>query len=214
MDQAAPDGSTQSPHPASPEHLHAEEQLTQRLEALLHRSEAAHLRVPAWLRPTSPENRLPVAVAILVVIALQLALPDHYALQPRPLAPTLELLLLAVLVGINPVRLTRASRLSRVMSIILVAAISTQNIIATVSLASAILRGQTGQDAVGLLGSGAAVFATNIIAFGVWYWELDRGGPFARAAGTSFAAYHVRDASSQPSMQPWNSGRAGVANPR
>lgn len=31
-----------------------------------------------------------------------------------------------------------------------------------------------------LLGSGAAIFITNIIAFGIWYWELDRGGPFAR----------------------------------
>ena len=25
---------------------------------------------------------------------------------------------------------------------------------------------------------------TNIIVFGIWYWELDRGGPFNRAAGT------------------------------
>ena len=35
-----------------------------------------------------------------------------------------------------------------------------------------------------LLGSGAAIFVTNIIVFGIWYWELDRGGPFARRAGT------------------------------
>ena len=34
-----------------------------------------------------------------------------------------------------------------------------------------------------LLGSGAAIFVTNIIVFGIWYWELDRGGPFARRAG-------------------------------
>jgi hypothetical protein len=26
-----------------------------------------------------------------------------------------------------------------------------------------------------LLGSGAAIFVTNVIVFGVWYWELDRG---------------------------------------
>ncbi len=31
-----------------------------------------------------------------------------------------------------------------------------------------------------LLGSGAAVFVTNIIVFGIWFWELDSGGPFAR----------------------------------
>jgi hypothetical protein len=34
-----------------------------------------------------------------------------------------------------------------------------------------------------LLGGGAAIFLTNVIAFGIWYWELDRGGPFARQAG-------------------------------
>jgi hypothetical protein len=28
-----------------------------------------------------------------------------------------------------------------------------------------------------------AIFVTNIIVFGIWYWELDRGGPFARHAG-------------------------------
>ena len=39
-------------------------------------------------------------------------------------------------------------------------------------------------DAALLLGSGAAIFVTNIIAFGIWYWELDRGGPFARRDGT------------------------------
>jgi hypothetical protein len=33
------------------------------------------------------------------------------------------------------------------------------------------------------LGSGAAIFVTNIIVFGIWYWELDRGGPFARQTG-------------------------------
>ena len=34
-----------------------------------------------------------------------------------------------------------------------------------------------------LLGGGAGIFVTNIIVFGVWFWELDRGGPFARKAG-------------------------------
>jgi hypothetical protein len=45
------------------------------------------------------------------------------------------------------------------------------------------VRGSTGLDAIGLLATGAAIYATNVIAFGVWYWELDRGGPFDRAQG-------------------------------
>ena len=44
------------------------------------------------------------------------------------------------------------------------------------------------QDAKVLLASGAAIWLTNIIAFALWYWNLDRGGPAARAAGTGAGA--------------------------
>ena len=33
----------------------------------------------------------------------------------------------------------------------------------------------------GLLAAGGMVWATNVIAFGLWYWDLDRGGAAARA---------------------------------
>src|SRR5580698_2872779 len=33
----------------------------------------------------------------------------------------------------------------------------------------------------GLLAAGGVVWATNVIAFGLWYWDLDRGGAAARA---------------------------------
>jgi hypothetical protein len=34
------------------------------------------------------------------------------------------------------------------------------------------------------LASAGAIYLTNVIAFGIWYWELDSGGPLARAAAT------------------------------
>ena len=36
-------------------------------------------------------------------------------------------------------------------------------------------------DANILLVSGGVIWLTNVIAFGLWYWEFDRGGPVARA---------------------------------
>jgi len=33
--------------------------------------------------------------------------------------------------------------------------------------------------------SGAAIWGTNVIAFALWYWEFDRGGPVARLEGTA-----------------------------
>ena len=141
--------------------------------------------VPAWLRPTDPENRLPAVVAILVAIGLQLAIPDKYGLHPRWLLPALEFVLLAVLVAINPIRFTRVTRVGRPGSLLLVAAITVDNGCSAGFLDRSILTGQASGDALGLLGSGAAIYLTNIIAFGIWYWELDRGGPFARAAAAT-----------------------------
>jgi hypothetical protein len=34
-----------------------------------------------------------------------------------------------------------------------------------------------------LLASGASIWLSNIVAFALWYWNLDRGGLAARAAG-------------------------------
>ncbi|MGB8383225.1 MAG: hypothetical protein WCG47_18595, partial [Dermatophilaceae bacterium] len=84
-----------------------------RFADLLSRIEHGDIQVPAWLRATSPENRLPVAAAIAVAVALQLALPDRYGLRPRWLIPGLEVVLLVILSVLNPVRLNRSTRLGR-----------------------------------------------------------------------------------------------------
>jgi len=88
---------------------HPDSHRREQLSHLLARIEHADIHVPAWLRATSPENRLPVAAAIVVVVALQFRLPDRYGLHPRWLIPGLEVVLLLVLTAINPVRLNRSS---------------------------------------------------------------------------------------------------------
>jgi hypothetical protein len=143
------------------------------------------LHVPSWLRPGEPENRLPAAGAIVVAVALQLAIPNKYGLHPRWGIPTLELVLLVVLTVINPVRLARVTRVGKYAALAVVAAITLDNGISAGLLDHDILTSQASGDALGLLASGAAIYLTNIIAFGIWYWELDRGGPFARAALTT-----------------------------
>lgn len=175
-----------------------------RFALLLTRLEHGEMQEPAWLRVTSPENRLPVAAAIVVVVVLQLLLPDRYGLRPRWLAPGFEVILLIVLSGLNPVRLSRSTRWGRVASLCLVAAITLDNAISAVGLAYSILTGHTGQDALGLLGSGAAIYGTNIIAFGIWYWELDRGGPFIRASGSRLYPDFLFPQMSDPHLAPPN----------
>lgn len=141
--------------------------------------------VPAWLRPTAHESRLPVASAILVAASLQLVLAQQFRLiHPSWLLPALEIALLATLLVLSPLRRSRYTAQGRYVSLLLVAIISLDNGFSAVLLDMDLLNGKVGSQAAPLLASAGAIYLTNIIAFGIWYWELDRGGPLARAAAT------------------------------
>jgi hypothetical protein len=165
-----------TPEPPSPV-----EEFVKRAERLA--SDAEH-RIPSWLRPGNPENRLPVLIALIAAITLQLLISRNYTLVPRWPLIVLEVLLLVVLVALNPVRLTRSTLLGKYATWVLLGAITLDNTLSAIVLNVRIVSGDVSNDAALLLGSGAAIFVTNIIAFGIWYWELDRGGPFARREGT------------------------------
>jgi uncharacterized membrane protein len=143
------------------------------------RDAAQHL--PAWLRRTQGESRWPVAIAIVTAIALQVALPDQLVLQSRWLLPGLELALLIALIVANPTRFNRESRAQRTASLTLTGLLSLANAWSATLLVLGLVHGREGQDAASLLASGVAIWLTNIIAFGLWYWQFDRGGPVARA---------------------------------
>jgi hypothetical protein len=140
------------------------------------------LPLPAWLRRTDGENRLPVAAAVILAAAAQLALPDQLTLGPRWLMPALELVLLATLSVANPVRLVREHPLLRVGSLALVVCLIVANSGSAVLLIRNVLNGHSSNSARTLFGNGAAIYLTNIVAFALCYWELDRDGPFSRAA--------------------------------
>lgn len=140
--------------------------------------------LPAWLRPTQVENRFAAGVAILAAVALQLLLPDEFHLSPRWLLPAAELLLLGLVVVLDPARHTRWTRQVRYASLLLAAFVTADNAVSAALLDYDLVNGKTGHDPVTLLASAAGIYLTNIIAFGLWYWEFDRGGPVARAAAT------------------------------
>jgi hypothetical protein len=170
---------TDTPDPPTPveEFVHRAERIAAQIGG-----DAEH-HVPSWLRPGSPESRLPVLLAIVAAIVLQRAIPAPYTVVPRWPLVALELLLLIVLLVINPVRLSRRTTVGKWASLGLTAAITIDNTTSAIVLDYRILSGEVSNDPKTLLGSGAAIFITNVIAFGIWYWELDRGGPFARVDG-------------------------------
>jgi len=192
--------------PVGPQHADSELRPPHPTWAQMSRARARHPVetgwVPAWLRPTGPENHLPVAASILVAIALQIWLSGNYGLHPRWLLPVLEIALLVVLTAINPVRLSQ------------------RDADQTLPVHGAGRADHPGQRGVGP-GPGlrhrvwqdeqrrdrsaqhrAAIYLTNIIVFGIWYWELDRGGPFNRAAGTDPHPYFLFPQMVSPEMGP------------
>ncbi|WIX76754.1 hypothetical protein QRX50_35725 [Amycolatopsis carbonis] len=125
------------------------------------------------------EARLPAAIATLVAMALYLALPEQLLIGPRFVVPAVELVLLVPLIAINPRRVTRQTRLSRVLSLALVVVVALTNLGALALLIHDLLAGAASNGQALLLGA-LQVWLTNVIAFGLAYWELDRGGPVKR----------------------------------
>jgi uncharacterized membrane protein len=137
--------------------------------------------VPAWRRLTDGESTWPVRIAVIAATALQVALPDRYEIPPTWLLPTLGALLGAGLSVAHPRRITRHSPQLRLVSIMLIAVITLANAGSAGRLITALLQGRAHEDATTLLLTGGAIWITNVIVFGMWYWNLDRGGPAARA---------------------------------
>lgn len=125
------------------------------------------------------EARLPGVLATLVAIALYALLPDRLLVGPRLVIPVLGLLLLVAVVAVNPTRLTRENRWSRLASLALVGLIGLANAVALVELVHALLESKV-ENGRELLTAALQVWLTNIVVFGLAYWELDRGGPVAR----------------------------------
>ncbi len=138
---------------------------------------------PRWQEATEGEHRLPVAAAIAVAIALQIGLPNKLTFKPTWLLPVLEVALLIGLVVANPRRIDRESPVLRSVSMALIAVITIDNVWSAGHLIRGLIQGTMGGSAGPLLSSGASIYVTNIIAFGLWYWEFDRGGPVARMQG-------------------------------
>src|SRR5262245_45695226 len=97
----------------------------ERVERLLGVQFEEGRRLPAWLRPTRGENRLPVMLTVIVAIGLQaFVIPRDMAFRPWWLLPAIEAALLVALSIANPTRINRESSIVRGMALTLVAVAS------------------------------------------------------------------------------------------
>lgn len=127
--------------------------------------------------PVSPrESRWQASLAIVAAVVLYLALPDQFVGLPRLLIPALEVALLVALFAVAPHRHAAEARWHRILGIILIAVINLANGLSLALLIHAILNG-SGYSGKELIIAAIDIWLTNAIVFGLWYWELDRGGP-------------------------------------
>jgi hypothetical protein len=120
-------------------------------------------------------------LAVLVTIVLYLVLPARLTVGPRWLVPSLEGVLLVGLALSTPYLHHTQAPARRRMSIALIAIVTAANFTAEGLLVHYLLRGG-GSGGRSLVFSAAQIWFTNVAVFGLWFWEVDRGGPHARTA--------------------------------
>jgi uncharacterized membrane protein len=85
----------------------------------------------------------------------------------------------------DPGRIDRRSRAARRATLALIVLLTIGTLTGLVVLMLDIVdAAYAGVGATTLLGRGAALWATNVVVFSLWFWELDRGGAAERAAGS------------------------------
>ena len=127
-----------------------------------------------------------MALAVLAAGGLRAALPSQLRNgDARWAFIAVVVVLLGVLIIGDPGRIDRDSTWLRVMTVTLIGLISAVNAAAAIRLVAGIIDGAGfSTNANVLLASGGAIWLSNVITFGLWYWDLDRGGAAARARGS------------------------------
>jgi uncharacterized membrane protein len=136
---------------------------------------------PQWKVKTEPESRRPVFAAALVVIAGQAWVAYSLHLRPFWLFPLIATALLAASIAVYEGR-DEPGLAARILSYALSVVLVIANALSLVLLVRGVFLGSSLRP-TGLLFAGLALWLVNVAVFALIYWELDGGGPEARADG-------------------------------
>ncbi len=157
------------------------------------------------------ESRWPPAAALLAFMALNIGLrvwlPGDSAVRLPWLIPTIEGVLLALLLVGNPGGLAKHRKWLRPVAVTFVCILVVAALWATVLLVYDLIKGLGVTESPGkLLASGAVVWLGNNLSFALLYWLIDSGGPIARSrqpAPVDFAfTQHMSPELAPPGWRP------------
>jgi len=127
------------------------------------------------------EPRWPPTLAILVVLLVMIELPPHVLVRPIWVS---RLAGLAALVPMAAVALTTAStrwlRIERTIIMLIAVAYIANTIIELADMIGIITLHPPESRPLALLTSSVTIWVTNVLTFSLLYWQIDRGGPYAR----------------------------------
>jgi hypothetical protein len=140
------------------------------------------------------EPRWHASLAVIAAMLLYITLPPRLTIGPVWAAPAIVLLLLIPLSVFVP-RRHRETRRTRFWSILLIAIVNFFNLTSVLLLVGGLFRPEKAalHSAALLLRTGGQVWATNILVFALWFWELDGDGPDARAHASAATEFEGAD---------------------
>jgi hypothetical protein len=144
---------------------------------------------PDPFREEEIESRWEAAPAVATILGFQVVLAsvsriEHWTLLTLPwwvwlISVPPELALLIPLAWSRPRHRLEQLGLRRMVALALLGVISLTNALLLVALIGSLVKGKETSGAQLLL-KAVTVWGTNVIAFGLWYWAVDRGGPVRR----------------------------------
>ncbi len=141
------------------------------------------------LREEERESRWEASPALAIVIAIQLLLAIVSLMEDWktwdfpwwvwliPVVP--ETVLFVLLSWSRPHRRLVQLGIRRTVEIVVLGVVSLANALLVVAVIASLVRGQEKSGAQLLL-KAVTVWATNVVAYGLWFWTFDRGGPVTR----------------------------------
>lgn len=134
----------------------------------------SHKLEPAWH----------VQAALLLAIFLQFVLTSNLTVGPKYVITGFELVLLVGLALIHPRNRPSILKLRHSLAIALIVFISLANITSLILVIHSLF-GANLENGRSLILSGMTIYLTNIIIFGLWYWELDSNGVQGQLPGVT-----------------------------
>ncbi|MEY4171191.1 MAG: hypothetical protein RLZ94_2264 [Actinomycetota bacterium] len=166
------------------------------------------MTTPAASPDLTPEQRrrlrtslLWVAFIVMVIVGLQLPLPDVVTIGPTWLVPFIELAGIPIVAVLYLVAGEHKSLVTGTMTGFLIFLVLA-SVMNAVLLLINLVNGYT-ESGAALLFAGFAVLIVNVLSFGIVYWWMDAGGPVARMTGRATTKDFLFPQQGMDGMESW-----------